>query len=152
MANTLEQQKSELQKFMEESQRKQKEELAKWLEAEKAKMESATKTKEADVKPKTTTNFDVKPKTTTTFDVESKMTSSSDVKSLLYEAESRDTSSSFNFRSATNKETSSVLDDTKSLLQKTPVIIYFVQFQIIWTFPHLVIRTAKLLTYFLLAS
>ena len=116
MANTLEQQKSELQKFMEESQRKQKEELAKWLEAEKAKMESATKTKEADVKPKTTT----------TFDVETKMTSSSDVKSLLYEAESRDTSSSFNFRSATNKETSSVLDDTKSLLQKTPVIIYFV--------------------------
>ena len=136
MANTLEQQKSELQKFMEESQRKQKEELAKWLEAEKAKMESATKTKEADVKPKTTTTFDVKPKTTTnfdvklktttTFDVETKMTSSSDVKSLLYEAESRDTSSSFNFRSATNKETSSVLDDTKSLLQKTPVIIYFV--------------------------
>jgi hypothetical protein len=126
MANTLEQQKSELQKFMEESQRKQKEELTKWLEAEKAKMESATKTKEADVKPKTTTSFDVKPKTTTTFDVETKMTSSSDVKSLLYEAESRDTSSSFNFRSATNKETSSVLDDTKSLLQKTPVIIYFV--------------------------
>ena len=120
MTNTLEQQKSELQKFMEESQRKQKEELTKWLEAEKAKMEMSNKDKQNDVRPKTTT--------------------SSDVKGSMYDPESRDTSTSFNFRSATNKESSSVLDDTKSLLQKTPVIFIQLNFYFRKCVPFLIVK------------
>ena len=39
MARAMEQQKNEMQKFMEEQQRRQKEEFAKWVEAEKSKLE-----------------------------------------------------------------------------------------------------------------
>ena len=39
MARAMEQQKNEMQKFMEEQQRRQKEEFAKWVEAEKSKLD-----------------------------------------------------------------------------------------------------------------
>ena len=39
MARAMEQQKNEMQKFMEEQQLRQKEEFAKWVEAEKSKLD-----------------------------------------------------------------------------------------------------------------
>ena len=89
----MELQKLEMQKFMEEEQRKQKEEFAKWMESEKSKLEAAARVQPADR------------------DRDAKSTLLQSVKTSLCDAESRDSS------------TRSVLDDTKSLLQKTPSMV-----------------------------
>ena len=94
MVRAMEQQKLEMQRLMEEEQRKQREELAKWMESEKSKLEEAAATRSQQ------------PSDRDASDAKSSLLQN--VKTSLCEAESRDSS------------TRSVLDDTKSLLQKTP--------------------------------